>query len=229
VGTRVGYYALRYTILRGRVRRSGDPAGIQQEMWALLTLYQLLRIVMVDAAQSRPGTDPDRCGFTVAYQTARDLVIQAEGILPHTPDAIGVIGHRVLDCLLPSRRPRVSTRKVKSPISRYGERLDDGRPDTSRAITDLAISVLKPPHNPPLPARSRDDRHTSTANRRSAQVLALLNTDPDRQRNAREIALHLGDITLNTMYRQLTRWARSGLLHKAGPGTYTATKITQPP
>lgn len=55
--------------------RSGGPAGLQQEMWALLTLYQLLRIAMTNAAQSRPGTDPDRASFTIAYQTARDLVI----------------------------------------------------------------------------------------------------------------------------------------------------------
>lgn len=109
------YYALRHTILRGRVLRSGDPVGVEQEMWALLTLYQLLRTVMVDAARSRHGTDPDRCGFTIAFQTARDLVIQAEGVLPEAPDLIGTIGRRVPARLLPPRRSRISTRKVKSP------------------------------------------------------------------------------------------------------------------
>lgn len=53
------YYALRHTIMNGRNLRSGDPAGIEQEMWSLLTLYQALRTVMVDAAESLPGTDPD--------------------------------------------------------------------------------------------------------------------------------------------------------------------------
>nr|SBO96659.1 Transposase, IS4 [Nonomuraea gerenzanensis] len=52
------YYALRHTIMQGRILRSGDPAGLEQEMWSVLTLYQLLRSVMVDAAESRPGTDP---------------------------------------------------------------------------------------------------------------------------------------------------------------------------
>jgi hypothetical protein len=33
------YLALRHTLLRGRVLRSKDPAGIEQEMWALLVLY----------------------------------------------------------------------------------------------------------------------------------------------------------------------------------------------
>ncbi|MFG3661501.1 IS4 family transposase [Streptomyces sp. NPDC047706] len=50
------YFALRHTLLGGRVLRSGDRMGLAQEMWSLLTLYQILRCVMVDAAESRPGT-----------------------------------------------------------------------------------------------------------------------------------------------------------------------------
>jgi hypothetical protein len=30
-------------LLQGRVLRSGDPAGLEQEAWALLALYQALR------------------------------------------------------------------------------------------------------------------------------------------------------------------------------------------
>ncbi|MDX5563133.1 transposase [Streptomyces sp. ID05-04B] len=63
------YFALRHTITDGRVLRSGDPVGVEQEMWALLALYGALRTVMVEAAESRPGTDPDRCGFTIAIPT----------------------------------------------------------------------------------------------------------------------------------------------------------------
>ncbi|HEX8761922.1 MAG TPA: transposase, partial [Pseudonocardiaceae bacterium] len=37
------YLALRHTLLAGHVLRSGDRAGVEQEVWALLTLYQLLR------------------------------------------------------------------------------------------------------------------------------------------------------------------------------------------
>lgn len=48
------YFALRHTLLRGRPMRSGDPAGLKQEMWALLTLYQALRTVMVAPSPSRP-------------------------------------------------------------------------------------------------------------------------------------------------------------------------------
>jgi hypothetical protein len=36
------YYALRHTLVRGRVLRSKDPAGIEQEMWALLVPFSAL-------------------------------------------------------------------------------------------------------------------------------------------------------------------------------------------
>ncbi|MGP4090564.1 hypothetical protein [Streptomyces sp. KR55] len=88
------YYALRHTITPGRVLRSGDPVGVEQEMWSLLALYQALRTVMVDAAESLPGTDPDRCGFTIAFQTARDQVTQATGIVAANFATVGLIGQR---------------------------------------------------------------------------------------------------------------------------------------
>ncbi|WP_306368574.1 IS4 family transposase [Nocardiopsis sp. CC223A] len=217
------YYALRHTLLGGRILRSGDPAGVEQEMWALLVLYQALRTVMVDAAQSRPGTDPDRCSFTVALQRARDHVVRAQAVA--CVDPVGPIGRRILAALLLARRLRVGTRKVKSPISRYGERQDDGRPDTSRTVTGLDIEVREPAFpEPALPAVSRDERRSARADRRREQVVALLTADPGRPWGAREIAHRLGDITLGSMYRQLSRWARAGLIHKSGPGVYTAVE-----
>ncbi|MFE2672325.1 transposase, partial [Streptomyces mirabilis] len=185
------YYALRHTIMNGRNLRSGDPAGIEQEMWSLLTLYQALRTVMVEAAESLPGTDPDRCCFTVALQTARDQVVQAAAVITDPADAgrLGLIGHRILTRLLPPRRQRVSTRKVKSPMSRYSTRHEDGRPDTSRTITGLDINVLEPPQSrPQLPAVSRDDRHTALAERRRHRILGLLEEDPNRLWRPRDIA-----------------------------------------
>ncbi|MFJ1652938.1 IS4 family transposase [Streptomyces sp. NPDC088337] len=224
------YYALRHTILAGRNFRSGDRAGLEQEVWALLTLYQALRAVMVEAAESLPGTDPDRCSFTVALQTARDEVVQATGIVPDEPGSLGLIGQRVLARLLAPRRHRASIRKVKSPISRYSERRDDGRPDRSRTITELTVTVLEPDlEQQPLPTVSRDDRHTVPTQRRRHRILALLQDDPTRLWRPAEIAAHFGDITLHTMYRQLSRWAETGIIHKLGPGLYAATAWTSTP
>lgn len=220
------FFALRHTLMQGRLFRSGDPVGVEQEMWSLLTLYQVLRTVMVDAAESVPGTDPDRCAFTVALQTARDQLIQAAEVVTTSAGPVGGIGRRILACLLPPRRPRVSTRKVKSPISRYNERPDDGRPDTSSTVTTLDITVLAPAaEEQPLPEASRDDRHTHRSpNSRRERVLTLLQADPERRWRPREIAQQLGDITFATMCRQLTRWAESGHITKHGPGTYTARR-----
>ncbi|MBV9382700.1 MAG: transposase [Streptosporangiaceae bacterium] len=66
----IAYLALRHTLLDGRVLRSGDPAGLKQEMWALLALYQMLRIAITDAVATAPGTDPDRASYQVAVETA---------------------------------------------------------------------------------------------------------------------------------------------------------------
>ncbi|MCW8103221.1 transposase [Streptomyces tauricus] len=221
------YFALRHTITDGRVLRSGDPAGVEQEMWALLALCQALQTVMVETAESRPGTDPDRCGFTTAIQTARDLVVQAADVIkPGAPGTrtTGVIGTRVLAGLLPHRRSRISTRKVRSPVS---QRQHDGRPDISRLVTDLDVTILEP--DPDLPTTSRDDRHTPAADRRRQRVLDLLHAEPDRQWHTRDLARHLGDITLSTMYRQLDRWAINGLITKTGPATYSSPGIHSTP
>ena len=53
----IAYLALRHTLLNGRVLRSKDPAGLEQEIWALLTLYQALRREMVTAVETVPGAD----------------------------------------------------------------------------------------------------------------------------------------------------------------------------
>jgi hypothetical protein len=108
------FLTLRHTLLEGRVLRSGDRPGIEQELWALLTLYQLLRMAMVTAVETRPGTDPDRASFTSALEAARQELTAARGICPQGPaDLAGVIGRAVLATLLPARRPRYSARKVK--------------------------------------------------------------------------------------------------------------------
>ena len=56
--SRSAYLALRHTLLDGRVLRSGDRPGVEQELWALLTLYQLLRMAMVTAVETQPGHRP---------------------------------------------------------------------------------------------------------------------------------------------------------------------------
>jgi Insertion element 4 transposase N-terminal/Transposase DDE domain len=139
------YLELKSTILGGRVLRARTPAGIDQEIYALLITYQLLRTAMADAAATAPGTDPDRASFTIAWHTARDQITQAAGVIAGTlTDLAGTIGRHVLASPLPARRLRVSPRIVKRAISKYQAR----GPDIDRASykATLGINILAPPN-----------------------------------------------------------------------------------
>jgi hypothetical protein len=136
----VAYLALRHTLLQGRILRSGDPAGLEQEMWALLALYQALRIAITDAVQSVPDADPDRASYQIAVETAQNLVATARNITGPDDDLTGDIGRAVLAAPHPARRPRVCARKVKSPLSRWNKH-PDGKPRTSLKITSLTTVI----------------------------------------------------------------------------------------
>jgi hypothetical protein len=117
------YLELKSSILGGRVLRARSATGIAQEIYALLTCYQILRIAITDATTTAGGIDPDRGSFTIALQAARDQLTRAAGVIADTViDLIGTIGRRVLDNLLPDRRLRVSPRIVKRANSKYQAR-----------------------------------------------------------------------------------------------------------
>jgi hypothetical protein len=215
------FLALRHTLLGAHVLRSGDQPGLEQELWALLTLYQLLRMAMVTAVESRPGTDPDRAGFTTAVEAARDQLITAQGVCPDAvPDLLGAIGRAVLADLLPPRRLRYSERKVKCATSRYLHR-DDGRPAAATRIADIDIAVHTPPLDPePAPARqARGTSHPPHTPTRRQRVMEIMKTDPGRAWSGRELAEQL-QITPRNMLTQLAEWARLGFLTHTGTGTY---------
>jgi transposase IS4-like protein/DDE family transposase len=145
----ITYLALRHTLLQGRVLRSGDPAGLQQEMWALLALYQALRVAITDAIATMPGTDPDRASYQIAADTAQALVTGARNITGEPADLAGDIGRAVLVSLHRPRRPRVCPRRVKSPLSRWNKH-PLGKPTTNLKIISVTSTtsqyqdVIKP-------------------------------------------------------------------------------------
>jgi len=136
----VTYLALRHTLLQGRVLRSHDPDGLRQEMWALLALYQALRIAITDAIATIPGTDPDRASYQIAVHTAQRLVTGARGVLTAASGLAGDIGRAVLAHLHGPRRPRVCARRVKSPLSRWNKQ-PPGKPRTSKRITSITTTI----------------------------------------------------------------------------------------
>ncbi|CAM5554472.1 hypothetical protein SANTM175S_07772 [Streptomyces antimycoticus] len=116
------YFSIKATMLDGRILRSHRPEEVDQEVYALLTVYQALIRITADATTSRPSLDPDRISFTIAPETARDQVTTAAGIIPREVTLVGTIGYAILDNLLPARRrQRTKARTRKNPTSKYSK------------------------------------------------------------------------------------------------------------
>jgi hypothetical protein len=143
------YLELKSSILGGRVLRARTPAGIEQEVYALLVTYQALRLAIADATSTDPTASPDRASFTVALQAARDQLIHAAGVIADTViDLVGAIGRAVLNDLMPARRTRVSPRVVKRAISKHRAK---GEIDRTNYHAEISIRLLIPAHLPTDP------------------------------------------------------------------------------
>lgn len=139
------FLEMKSTTLGGRVLRARTPAGIEQEVYALLTAYQAVRLAMTGATDHDPDIAPDRAGFTTALTTARDQVIQAAGVIAGTViDLIGAIGRAVLADPLPERRIRISPRVVKRAISKHRAKGAIDRTNHKATIT-IAMGLTSSP------------------------------------------------------------------------------------
>lgn len=140
------FFELKSTILGGRVLRARTPAGVTQEIYALLITYQAIRLAISDAVLTRPEVDPDRGSFTIALTTARDQLIAALGVLAATAtatvDLVGVIGRQVLAGLLAPRRSRSNPRVVKRAISVYAANTARGRIRAPSRTTNTTIKIV---------------------------------------------------------------------------------------
>ncbi|MDZ7883430.1 MAG: IS4 family transposase [Mycobacterium sp.] len=134
------YLEVKSTILSGRVLRAATPAGIAQEVYALLITYQALRTAMADATLGRTDIRADRLSFTVALHTARDQVIHAVATIAETTvDLIGRIGAAALKHPLPARRARSCPRVVKRAISKHRAK---GNIDRTNYTITITIEIL---------------------------------------------------------------------------------------
>jgi Insertion element 4 transposase N-terminal/Transposase DDE domain len=225
----VAYLALRHTLLGGYVLRSRDRAGAEQELWALLAVYQALRMAMT-AAAGAAGADPDRASFTAALEAAREQVIGARGIQDSgDPDDTGRIGRAVLAGLLAARRARYSARKVKCSTSRYHLR-DQGRPELPTPVTRVQITIIAPPRDrPAAQPRGRKDQppgpRQPRPDTRRDKVTRTMASQPGRDWAGRDLAALLG-IKPRNMLTQLAEWTRLGFLAKTGQGRYA---LPEPP
>lgn len=157
----VAFLALRHTMLKGIVLRSGDPQGLRQEIWAQLTVYQILRTAMTDATDAIAGCDPDRASFTAALTAARHSVTLAAQIIPAPGGELtSPVTEAVTARLLPPRRARISARTVKGVSARYGHRpADEDRPQVSTPVTAIDITI-HPPETAAVPPNTATDSHS---------------------------------------------------------------------
>lgn len=127
--------------------RARHPGAVDQQVWALLGAYQVLRTAMADALLDRPDIDPDRASFTTALNTARDQIIHATGIIADiTVDLIGRIGTAIRNDLLPARRVRTRARVIKGAISKY--RAKGPNTDHRTHPATLTTKILTPDAEP---------------------------------------------------------------------------------
>jgi Insertion element 4 transposase N-terminal/Transposase DDE domain len=135
------YYGLKVT-LRGpdRVLRSRTVEGVEQELFALLVLYQASRRAITEAATTA-GLDPDRLSLTIALHTVRLTVINASAAGPTLLHAVLVQARN----LAPTRRrSRTSPRCVKRTLSPYAYNKTKGSVGHKTAVT-TTITLTNPP------------------------------------------------------------------------------------
>ncbi len=183
-----------------------DRAGLEQEICALLTVYQVLRIVMVEAVESRPGLDPDRASFTIALQAARDQLTAAAGLTfddqQDPPDLLGTIGRDGLGGILPARRARYSTpqgqerhRALARPRHRPASAHDDDHHHRGGPTTAAGDRPTQEAHPDPTtgrtdPPRASHHAHGDRSGTRMARQRprqAARHQDPEHAHTARRV------------------------------------------
>ena len=143
------YREAKARILDGRVLRARTPAGIAQEVYAVLIVHQALRTAIADTALSTAGgVAPDRLSLTIALTAARDSIHNAASILTQSgTDLTGRIGAAVLDGLMPARRSRSSPRVTKRAISKHRAKGTVNRNNYQTTITTHLLTVLDTNHD----------------------------------------------------------------------------------
>lgn len=137
------------TILDGRVLRARTPAGIAQEVYAVLIVHQALRTAIADTSLANGDIAPDRLSFTIALTTARDTIHRAAPLLAVTgTDLTGWIGRAVLDAVLPARRSRSSPRVTKRAISKHRAKGTIDRTTYQTRITTHLLTIVDTSQDP---------------------------------------------------------------------------------
>lgn len=115
------YVEIKSTLGGGQVFRGRYPQAVEQEVWAIPALYQGVRVAMADSVLHTDKVAVDRLSFSIAVNTARDLVVL--GVSTTGADGleglVGRIGTQLLANIMPVKRVRTRIRVVKRALSRH--------------------------------------------------------------------------------------------------------------
>ncbi|WP_328915400.1 MULTISPECIES: IS4 family transposase [unclassified Streptomyces] len=152
------FCSVKSTMLGGRVLHCTTPAGLAQEIHALLISYQLLRLVMARAGTAA-GLPCTAMGFTLALRETVNGITTATEI-DGPPDArlLGAVGTYLRDHPLPPRRLRIYNRLVKRSLSKYAAgKIGNGKKrqtvPTGTAHITATINHNSPNSHPHQPKR----------------------------------------------------------------------------
>ena len=121
----------------GRALRGKTPALARQELWALLAVYQAVRVLIARAAAGA-GLDPARISFTAALDAARRTMSTPRRHLRASLDAAEA---EILSALVPERPHRICARTVKHiPFARWPARKTSQPPAPRRATRTATIT-----------------------------------------------------------------------------------------
>lgn len=139
------YLSIKSTILDGRVLRSRSIAGLDQEVWALLAVYQGLIRLAGDAVGTVPGLGMERVSFTVLLEAARDQVVIAGAVHARAENPLlGPVGTLVLANLLPARRrQRAKARSRKNPASKYAANTGQHPQTTQNYTVEMQVQIME--------------------------------------------------------------------------------------
>jgi hypothetical protein len=137
--------------LRGsrRALRGTDPDGARRELWAYLSVYQAIRLVICHAALRGQDLEPARISFTAA----RDAVQDAIAITPRRVEghAEGIYQDLSRRLIAKHVTCRTCPRMAKRPIFYFPSRQASTVPASQNVTYTLSVTapntaVVQPPH-----------------------------------------------------------------------------------
>jgi hypothetical protein len=143
------FCSIKSTMLHGRVLGCTSPAGLAQEITALLIAYQLLRIVMAKAGAAA-GLRCTAMGFTLALREAVNGITAALEIDgPQDAALLGAVGLHLRDHPLPERRLRIHNRLVKRSLSKYAHgKVGNGNKRQTVPTGKATLTITTDPNSP---------------------------------------------------------------------------------